>query len=106
LNTQASENSPMACIECGEKTAPAVINVTMWTDNGLIVVENVPAYVCHECEEQFYDDEIGAKILELANKGFPKDKMIREITVPVYSIDDDVTEAVDEAAKGREARNA
>ena len=92
----------MVCIECGEKTAPAVINVTMWTDNGLIVVENVPAHVCHECEEQFYDDEIGAKILELANKGFPKDKMVREITVPVYSINEDVAESADEIPKERQ----
>lgn len=65
-----------------------------------MVVENVPAHVCHECEEQYYDDQIGAKILELANKGFPKDKMVREITVPVYSIDD--AARADEAPEERQ----
>ena len=102
MNTQASKNSPITCAECGGATVPAIINVTMWTDNGLIVVENVPAHVCHECEEQFYDDRTGTKILELANKGFPKDKMVREITVPVYSIDEDVAEMADEIPEERQ----
>jgi len=89
LSTQVKKPSTMACIECGKKTDPTELNVTMWTDKGLVVIENVPAHVCHDCEEQFYDDKIGAKILDLANKGFPRDKLVREITVPVYSIDDD-----------------
>ncbi len=92
----------MACIECGKKTVPTAIHVTMWTDKGLVVVENVPAFVCHECEEQFYDDQTGSKILELANRGFPKDKMVREITVPVYSIDEVETNTTDEVPKERQ----
>lgn len=92
----------MACIECGGATVPTTLNVTMWTDGGLVVVENVPAHVCHECEEQFYDDRIGTKILELANKGFPKDKMVREITVPIYSIEEDMAELADEIPKERQ----
>ena len=92
----------MACIECSKKTVPTTINVTMWTDKQLVVIENVAAYVCHECEEQFYDDQTGAKILDLANKGFPKDKMVREITVPVYSVNEDVVELVDKTLKERQ----
>ncbi|MEQ9449582.1 MAG: YgiT-type zinc finger protein [Rhodospirillaceae bacterium] len=88
MSKRGNKAAPMACIECGKPTAPAAINVTMWTDSGLVVIENVPAFICSACEEQFYDENTGAKILELANKGFPREKMVREISVPVYSIDD------------------
>jgi YgiT-type zinc finger domain-containing protein len=102
VNSQASKISPMACIECGRKTEPTILHVTMWTDKGLVVVENVPAHACHECEEQFYDDRIGAKILELANKGFPRDKMVREITVPVYSIEEETVGTANELPEERQ----
>ena len=100
MESQSSKHSPMACIECSKRKEPTTVNVTMWRDKQLVVIENVAAYVCHECEEQFYDDQTGAKILDLANKGFRKDKMVREIDVPVYSIDEDLGKITDEIPKG------
>jgi hypothetical protein len=58
----------------------------MWSGGRLIVIEDVPAHVCESCEEQYYDEDTGTKILTLANVGFPTGKAEREILVPVFSI--------------------
>jgi YgiT-type zinc finger domain-containing protein len=78
---------PTVCQSCGRPTQAAMVHVTMWTDKGLVVIENVPARVCDPCQEQYYDEDTSARILGLASSGFPRSRMIREITVPVFSLD-------------------
>jgi hypothetical protein len=59
----------------------------MWRDDRLVVVEDVPARICEACQEQYYDEETSAGILRLVNAGFPQHEAVREITVPVFSLD-------------------
>jgi YgiT-type zinc finger domain-containing protein len=72
---------------CGNVTEAQQVNVTMWIDGGLVVIEAVPARVCPNCLEQYYDEATSQKIIKLANNGFPKRYVVREITVPVVSLD-------------------
>ena len=82
-----SEGEILTCEGCGKPTYGKLIHVTMWTEKGLVVIENVPAQVCDACQEQYYDEETSTKILELASRGFSKERIVREITVPVFSLD-------------------
>lgn len=82
-----AETEALACEGCGKPTYQKLVHVTMWTEKGLVVIENVPAQVCDSCQEQYYDEETGTKILELASRGFSKERIVREITVPVFSLD-------------------
>jgi YgiT-type zinc finger domain-containing protein len=75
------------CETCGRQTEEKVVQVTMWSGGKLVLVENVPAHVCEECQEQFYDEGTGEQILALANDGFPREKAVREITVPVFTLE-------------------
>jgi YgiT-type zinc finger domain-containing protein len=81
-------DSSAVCDACGEPTHEKPVHVTMWTDKGLVVIENVPARVCDNCQEQFYDEKIGTEILRLASSGFSRSRMVREITVPVFSLNE------------------
>ena len=82
-----ADRETLACEGCGEPTYGKLVHVTMWTEKGLVVIENVPAQVCDPCQEQYYDEETSTKILELASRGFSKDRIVREITVPVFSLE-------------------
>jgi YgiT-type zinc finger domain-containing protein len=75
------------CEACGHPTIAKSVHLTMWADLGLVVIENVPARVCENCQEQFYDEATGSKILHLSSSGFPRNRMVRELTVPVYSLE-------------------
>lgn len=75
------------CEACGHSTTAKSVHLTLWADRGLIVIENVPARVCENCQEQFYDEAVSSKILQLSSSGFPQSRMVREITVPVYSLE-------------------
>jgi YgiT-type zinc finger domain-containing protein len=64
----------------------AIVQTAIWHDERLFVVEDVPAYVCDSCMEQFYDDEITDAIRRLTEDGFPAVEAKREILVPVFSL--------------------
>ncbi len=79
------------CEQCGEVMANRMVRVTMWTDKGLVVIEDVPASVCDTCEEQYYDESTSSQIMDLATTGFPKARIVREVTVPIFSLRDTPT---------------
>lgn len=74
------------CSGCGKPTTEKIVQVTMWNGNRLVVIEDVPARICEGCQEQYYDADVGEEILRLSGEGFPKEKMVREITVPVFQL--------------------
>lgn len=79
--------SEETCEACGHPTLAKQVHLTLWTDRGLVVIENVPARVCESCQEQFYEEAVSSNILQLSSSGFPQSRMVREITVPVYSLE-------------------
>ncbi len=91
-----------SCEACGNVTEAQQVNVTMWIDGGLVVFEDVPARVCPNCLEQYYDEATSQKIIKLANNGFPKRYVVREITVPVVSLDEVRPENAGEDAQERQ----
>lgn len=82
---EVNGSSPQ-CSSCGGKTKSTLVDVTMWTGRGLVVIENVPVQVCENCQEQFYEKDAAMKIQELVSQGFPSSRLVREIKVPIYSL--------------------
>jgi YgiT-type zinc finger domain-containing protein len=74
------------CGTCGKATIEKVVQVTMWSGDRLVVIEDVPARICLGCQEQYYDADTGEEILRLSGEGFPREKMVREVTVPVFRL--------------------
>ncbi|WP_173931762.1 type II toxin-antitoxin system MqsA family antitoxin [Chelativorans sp. Marseille-P2723] len=92
---EANGSSPQ-CGSCGGKLEDKLVDVTMWTGRGLVVIENVPAQVCQDCQEQFYEKDAAMKIQELVSQGFPSSRLVREIKVPIYSLKEGATPALPE----------
>jgi YgiT-type zinc finger domain-containing protein len=77
---------PFLCKYCQSHTREEVAKSALWTDQGLVVIEDIPARVCRECKEQFYDETTTWKIEQLVEQGFPREKANRQISVPVFSL--------------------
>ena len=59
----------MKCVTC--KTGhlqPQSVAVTVDRQGGLLVVEGVPALVCDNCGERYFDDAVSARLLELTEQ--------------------------------------
>lgn len=86
LQENQESQEPFPCKYCQSNTYEEIVKSALWPARGLVAIEDVPARVCQECREQFYDDETTRKIVTLTEHGFPAEKAKREILVPVFSL--------------------
>lgn len=56
---------------------------TQWVENNLILIENVPAWVCEQCGETYYDPDVVERIQTLIWSGKAP---ARTIQTPVYDL--------------------
>ena len=82
------------CPRCGEPLAAQTVRTAIWQGERLAVVEDIPAFVCSGCLEQFYDDDVSDALRRLTEHGFPADGALREITVPVFTLEGRVRRSV------------
>jgi len=59
----------MRCVLCryGE-TKPGTGTVTLERDTTTLVIKNVPASVCSNCGERYYDEDVTAQLLTTAEE--------------------------------------
>jgi YgiT-type zinc finger domain-containing protein len=80
---------PESCEQCGSSDIRSeLVRSAFWHEDRLVVVEDIPAAVCGNCHEQFYDDLTVMQIDLLRGDGFPAEKARGELRVPVFSLRD------------------
>ena len=82
---QTDSTSP-SCPRCDEALAPKTVRTTIWREDRVTIVEDIPAHVCGSCMEQFYDDDVSDALRVLVAEGFPAEAADKEIQVPVFSL--------------------
>ncbi len=75
---------PLRCKYCGSETGEEVVQAALHGTRGWLILEDIPARVCKQCGEQFYDDQTAERIERVTTD--PAAKAGREITVPVFSL--------------------
>lgn len=75
------------CPRCDGAMRPAMVKTTVWQDDRMFVVEDIPAQVCDSCMEQFYDEDTTDALRRLTEEGFASAAPKREILVPIYSLE-------------------
>jgi len=78
------DQSDTSCEYCGAGTHKDVVKAAFWGERGLVAIEDIPARVCEQCGEQFYDEETFRKIERLIAD--PNAKAKRELVVPLFSL--------------------
>jgi YgiT-type zinc finger domain-containing protein len=69
------------CFLCGSGTIKKYITAENWWGEQLTLIENVPAWVCENCGEQYFDAEV---IEELDRLKESPSKAERTILVPIF----------------------
>ncbi len=85
----SSEQDHATCARCASSALRATtIRSAFWEDDRLVVIEDIPAFVCQKCHEQYFDDTTVVLLDLMRGDGYPPEKALREITVPVFSLRD------------------
>ena len=71
----------MECFICKGELEEKRVNYVVDLENTIIIIKGVPARVCKQCGEQFYDDETAKNIDTIVNK--LKDLSV-EVTIVNY----------------------
>ncbi len=73
------KNIPTQCPICSGKVEAGTTTFTVDLTTGVVVVRNVPAFVCSQCGEDWIDDKTAGKletIAERAKKGNTQLEMV------------------------------
>ena len=76
------------CKYCESETVEDLVKSAFWVDGGLLAVENIPARMCRQCRQQFYDNETAEKITTLGKGRFVPGTTRQDVSIPVYSLTD------------------
>ncbi|MCZ6624546.1 MAG: type II toxin-antitoxin system MqsA family antitoxin [Deltaproteobacteria bacterium] len=75
----------MKCLVCHWNMVDEKVTVDLRAGDELLIIENVPATVCHHCGERVFTPEITRKLQALARR---REKPPRTLRVPVFSLDE------------------
>lgn len=58
----------MNCFKCEGEVIEKKVNYMVDLENTIIIIKGVPAKVCMQCGEQYFDDETSRNIETIVNK--------------------------------------
>lgn len=58
----------MECFKCKGNLIEKKINYVVNLENTIIIIKGVPAKVCNQCGEQYFDDETTENIEKIVNQ--------------------------------------
>lgn len=74
----------MKCDRCGGKMVEENVQYTLLYEGRFVIVENVPARVCHQCGEKFFDPEV---VERLQNIIWNQQQPVRTIETFVFNLE-------------------
>ncbi len=77
------EDRPMRCDLCEGKVEEKLISYTLFYEGHWIIVENVPAKVCHQCGEKLFAPDIVEKMQNIV---WSKQRPRKKVNTPVFSL--------------------
>ena len=83
---------PVQCHRCQKLTRAAMVRSNVWQGERLIIVEDIPAQLCEQCQEQYYDSLTEEALRTLVGDDLASVKPKRVMEVPVYSLEGRIPE--------------
>lgn len=74
------------CYFCGGKVTTQQVNVMRHWKGRYILIENVPAHVCTQCGEQYYDAVVAEAMDRIMRASETEIGLKREICIPVVEM--------------------
>jgi YgiT-type zinc finger domain-containing protein len=63
----AADGDAQVCNYCGAATRPEVVRTVLFAEHGWIAIEGLPARVCVDCGERFYDEQTTWQLANLSH---------------------------------------
>lgn len=73
----------MDCFMCKGELEEKKVNYVVDLEEAIIIIKGVPAKVCKQCGEQYFDDETSQNIEKMVNK---LKELSTEVTIVNYKI--------------------
>ncbi len=83
----AAGTPPALCPRCSHEMVADAVRAIFWQGSRPVIIEGIPAHVCRECVEQYYDDAVSEAMRRLAEEGFPEAKAARHESVAVFNLE-------------------
>jgi YgiT-type zinc finger domain-containing protein len=65
----SGEENPVKCVICRQgETKHGVATASLTRDNTTIVVKDVPAHICGNCGEEYFDEDVTRRLLTVAEE--------------------------------------
>jgi YgiT-type zinc finger domain-containing protein len=90
----AAGTPPALCPRCQQEMTAETVRAVFWQGARPVIVEGVPALVCRNCVEQYYDEAVSDALRRLAEEGFPDAQAVREERVAVFTLEGRIRERV------------
>lgn len=71
------------CFLCEGKLKKENVNITRYWGKDLIALNNVPALVCQQCGERYFNAKVSAKIDQTIQDALKRKSSLEKIDVPV-----------------------
>ena len=75
--------SSKVCSNCKGTLEEQLTTYTQWYEERLVVIENVPAWVCEQCGETYFDPEIVDRVQQLI---WSEAEPVRVVETDVYDL--------------------
>lgn len=75
------------CDYCDTETINDRVQLCLWEDGQPVIIEDIPARVCNNCYEQYYDEITQFKVQQLRMGGLSKSDADKVIEVPIFSFE-------------------
>jgi len=62
------------------------VKMSLWEGERLVIVENVPARICRDCGEHYYEQSVRLQIEKLRSDGFPVASAARIVETLVFTL--------------------
>jgi len=81
----AGKTAEVICTRCGHAgLRPGHVSTAFWHETGLVVIQDIPAFICPSCAEEFISDDIALGLDQMRGAGFPAERIVDRIDVPVF----------------------
>ena len=72
----------MSCFRCSGNAEPKLKTHTVTLDKCVIIVKNVPSFVCKQCGEAYFSDNVMQNLEAIIDK---LENLIKEVAIVEYS---------------------
>ncbi|MCF8247304.1 MAG: type II toxin-antitoxin system MqsA family antitoxin [Saprospiraceae bacterium] len=72
---------PSQCPLCGGKVEAGTTTFTVDMKTGVVVVRNVPAYLCNQCGEDWIDNSVSLELVKIADRAKKQNTQLEMVSM-------------------------